>query len=118
DAANNFVFDMHNYMDSDFSGTSGVCAVGSGGTLADATAWARTNGFKIILGEFGYSTDASCATEGPNMVAYMKNNADVWLGWTWWAASGFGADYPYFIQPTDYSAPVDNPKLAALIANI
>ncbi|MGI4847549.1 MAG: glycoside hydrolase family 5 protein, partial [Janthinobacterium lividum] len=118
DPANNFVFDMHNYMDSDFSGTSAVCAVGSGNTLVDATNWARTNGFKIILGEFGYSTDPSCTTEGPAMVAYMKNNADVWLGWTWWAASGFSATYPYFIQPADYSAPVDNPKLAALVAGI
>jgi hypothetical protein len=44
-ASNNFVFEMHQYLDSDGS-THLTCATGSGTKLSAATSWLATNGFQ------------------------------------------------------------------------
>jgi endoglucanase len=88
----NFAFELHQYLDSDSSGTSADCTVGRGySTLTVATDWARTNGYELFLGEMGWGANAGCTTEANAFVGYMTNNADVWLGWTYWAAgAGWG----------------------------
>lgn len=31
----------------------------------------------------------------------MNTNADVWLGWTYWAAGPWWGDYMYTLEPSD-----------------
>ena len=86
----NFAFELHQYLDSDSSGTHADCVAGQGAsTLVDATAWARTNGYELFLGEFGWAVNSQCNTEATAFTAYMTANADVWLGWTYWAAGAW-----------------------------
>jgi endoglucanase len=46
---------MHQYLDSDSSGTSGTCVSSTIGVerLTAATNWLKQNGFKGFLGEIG-----------------------------------------------------------------
>jgi endoglucanase len=56
-------FEMHEYLDFDFSGTHPVCAAYGASPMTDATTWGRTNGYKIFIGEVGWSQDASCPSD-------------------------------------------------------
>lgn len=54
---------------------------------APLTAWARSNGVKLFSGEFYWPDDnAQCLQASKNALRYFKDNKDVWLGWTYWAA--------------------------------
>lgn len=128
DPANNFVFEMHEYLDSDNSGTHAACVIGKGSTcLSVATSWARTNGFKVILGECGWSpatvggTATNCPPEGTAIMGYMSSNSDVWLGWTYWlgGSSSYYKGYNYYVGPQSYTPPItDAPQMATLVANL
>jgi endoglucanase len=115
-------FDMHQYLDSDHSGTHVPCVVGIGSSsLTNATTWAGSHGFKIILGEVGWSTDATCPPEATTFMSYITNNADVWLGWTYFngGSSVFYGSYGYGVVPTGYpTGPfTDKPQMSILRAN-
>jgi endoglucanase len=46
DPANNFAFDIHEYMDQDFSGTHAACTQPAS-TLAGVTSWLKQNNYKV-----------------------------------------------------------------------
>ena len=47
DPMNNYVFDLHQYLDGDFSGTSDGCSLGNGANqLMAVTQWLRTETVK------------------------------------------------------------------------
>lgn len=120
DPANNFAFEMHQYLDSDDSGTHAACVSGKGATvLSDATTWARSMGYHLFLGEVGWSHDPSCANEGPAIMNFTSTNADVWIGWTYWAGGPWiPQSYLFMLDPADFSNPVDQPQMAVLQANL
>jgi aryl-phospho-beta-D-glucosidase BglC (GH1 family) len=111
----NFVFEMHQYLDSDNSGTSPTAVVGKGSTsLVVATEWARHNGYKIHLGEFGFANNAQGLIEGDALVAYMEANADVWAGWSYFQHSN-ATSYMYNIIPSNITTtPVDSAQMTVL----
>ncbi|KAJ3144543.1 hypothetical protein HK101_002651, partial [Irineochytrium annulatum] len=87
DPMNNFIFDMHQYLDQDFSGTNGQECVQNGpAVLADATNWLRTNGKQAIIGEIGVIGSAACQSALDATLSFMDSNSDVWVGYTYWAA--------------------------------
>ena len=45
------------------------------------------------------------------MLGYMNENADVWQGWTYWAAGAWWGDYPMSIEP---KAGVDREQMGVL----
>jgi hypothetical protein len=47
----------------------------------------RNNGYKVFLGEIGWSAEASCTPEANAIMNYMSSNADVWLVWAYWTGS-------------------------------
>ena len=107
------MFEMHQYLDSDDSGTHETVVTGKGATvLASATSWARTNGFKVLLGEFAWSyndTQSSGGTpsvEGTALMDYMSSNNDVWGGWTYWngGTSLFYSNQPLSCVPHGYDS--------------
>jgi endoglucanase len=115
DPANNYAFDVHQYLDSNASGTSGTCVVNPGNRLSAFTAWARQNHKRGFLGEFGWGANAACNTEMTKLLSHIRDNRDVWLGWTAWAGGIWWADSYYFnLRPTSLTNPVDKPQMALL----
>jgi endoglucanase len=98
DPGNNFAFEVHVYPDATQSGTGNTCPnVMSGVTqLQPFTAWAKGHNAKGFLGEFSAGTDtnanANCMTAVDNMLTYLEQNSDVYVGWTYWAGgAGWGS---------------------------
>lgn len=117
DPLNKLIFHLHAYFDSDNSGTHDTAAVGAGvGRLSTATAFARTNGLKLFLGEFGIAHTKQCLIEGAAALDYMKANSDVWVGWTGWSAGpAWPEDYYFKLEPGSMNAPiVDRPQIKML----
>lgn len=73
---------MHQYLDSDGSGTSGTCVSSTIGSerLADATDWLRSNGKKGLIGEFAGGVNDVCEAAVKDMLAFLDDNSDVWEG--------------------------------------
>ena len=105
DPANNYVFEVHQYLDSNNSGSSSECAIDAGSRIDAITSWASTNGYKLFLGEFsggwwGDGENLQCQTELPAMMSTMMTNSSVWFGWTawgggpWWGNYIFALEYP------------------------
>jgi len=125
DSLNKTVIEVHQYFDANYyQGKSQDCVTSDGtDLLTDVTNWARINGKKLFLGEFGSGNNSTCesavAGSAQGVLQYMQSNSDVWAGWTWWSsvadntANGQGA-----FNATDFSlAPVngvDSPYMSWL----
>ena len=114
DPANNMIFEVHQYLDGDYSGTSSTCQSESIGvtTLQQFTDWARRNNHRAFLGEFGGGANDTCMKALDRMLTYMEDNADVWTGWTYWAAGAWWGSYFTSVEPT--SSGGDKPQMAVL----
>jgi endoglucanase len=101
DPANHFAYEVHQYLDSDSSGTSDTCISPTIGVerLANFTTWCRANGVRGFLGEFAGSTDSGCLVAVSNMLNYVQANTDVWMGWTWWAGGPWWGEYMFTLEP-------------------
>ena len=116
DPAENHAYEVHQYLDADFSGTAKTCerADDAVKALERFTDWLKRNGKRGFLGEFGGSADKACLDGLSRMTALVEKESAVWTGWTYWAAGDWWpADEPLNIQPT---ADGDRPQLAALVA--
>jgi endoglucanase len=113
DPGKNMVFEVHQYLDSDSSGTSGNCVSATIGSerLKDFTTWARANGYRALLGEMGAASNDTCNKAVANMLDFVQTNSDVWAGWTWWAAGPWWGNYMYSIEP---SGTTDKPQMPVL----
>ncbi|KAJ7678880.1 endoglucanase [Mycena polygramma] len=101
DPNNNTAIEMHQYLDSDGSGTSATCVSSTIGAerLADATAWLKANNLKGFLGEIGAGNNAACITAVSGALCSMQQSG-VWIGASWWAAGPWWpADYFTSIEP-------------------
>ncbi|MGB8354089.1 MAG: glycoside hydrolase family 5 protein [Chthoniobacteraceae bacterium] len=121
DPGNNFVFEVHQYLDKDSSGTHREAVAGSGSSrLVAFTEWARQYHFKGFLGEFGWDNnpaDIQAQKEGDDLLTYMDKNRDVWTGYTYWAAGPWWTpSYLYLIEPEGLKtgSPIDKPQISIL----
>ncbi|KAH0585170.1 hypothetical protein H2248_008426 [Termitomyces sp. 'cryptogamus'] len=87
DPNNNIAIEMHQYLDSDGSGTSDQCVSSTIGSerIADATAWLKAHNFKGFLGEIGAGSNANCIAAVQGALCAMQQSG-VWIGALWWAA--------------------------------
>ena len=117
DPANRFVFELHDYLDADASGTKAECPRAEIGVerLSAATEWLRKQGRQAVLGEFGSSVDPLCLEAMDRMLRFIDANSDVWMGWTYWAAGGWWGDYFMSIQP---DAGETKPQMKVLMKHI
>lgn len=101
DPEDRIVYEMHQYLDEDSSGTHETCVSASIGVerVTEATKWLRDNGKIGILGETAGTTDPTCVEGIVNELQFLLDNSDVWTGWLWWAAGPWWADYMYSIEP-------------------
>lgn len=116
DPADNFAFEVHMYVDSDSSGTHFMVAnddplIGAK-RLAQFTAWCREHGKRGFLGEFATPASALGLTTAENTLAFIDDNRDVWLGWTWWSAGPWWGTYGFSVQPTAIGG--DQPQMPIL----
>ena len=115
DPGKNFAYEVHQYLDTDSSGTSATCVSRTIGSerLAAFTKWVTDRGARAFLGEFGGSSDATCLAAIDDMLTYVDAHRAQYLGWTWWSAGPWWADYMYSIEPTASGA--DKPQFATLL---
>ena len=117
DPANNFVYELHQYLDSNYSGTHPDCKSETVGvtTLTGVTNWLRQNNKKGYLGEFGAGSDPVCLAALEAMLKYMDDNRDVWMGWSYWAAGAWPPSYFTSVQPVNGQ---DRPQMAVLLRHL
>jgi endoglucanase len=102
DPAKNLVFELHQYLDADSSGTNHeecVSATIGSQRLMAVTDWLREEGYRGLLGEFAGADNPMCKAAIEDMLTFMQANQDAWLGFTWWATGPWWGDYPYSIAP-------------------
>jgi endoglucanase len=118
DPLNNIVVSVHTYFDQNAGGGAddivGPDIIQQ--RLQPVVDWARARGLKVHLSEFG----ANAATPGAetavaNAITYMDANADVVIGWAWWAYGppSWWGGYHFTLCPTS-NYTVDDPKMAWL----
>ena len=115
----NIYLEVHQYFDSNYSGTNQQCisysnydafklALG----LSDFVTWMQTNKMKVMLTEFGGSTDTECKTALNYMLQFVDENSYTptkgygFIGWTAWRGNRHGntpAFAPFnFLQAENY----------------
>lgn len=117
DPDNNYVYEVHQYLDSNYSGTHPECkseAVGVS-TLTAFTGWLHQHHKRGYLGEFGAGADQTCLAALDAMLKYIDDNRDVWLGWTYWAAGAWPPSYFTSVQPVNGA---DRPQMAILLNHL
>jgi endoglucanase len=117
DPANNFAFEVHQYLDSDGSGSHQDVVSATVGTerLQAATQWAESTGNKLFLGEFGVASDNTSLTAMDSMLTYMQQHADAWQGATYWAGGPWWGNYMYSAEPANGQ---DKPQLTVLTQHL
>jgi len=101
DPYHNVAIEMHQYLDSDGSGTNAICVNSTIGVdrIADATTWLQANNLKGFLGEIGAGSNSACITAVSGAMCAMQQSG-VWIGASWWAAGPWWpADYFTGIEP-------------------
>ena len=91
---------MHQYLDSDSSGTSPTCVSSTIGAerVRDATAWLKQYGFKGILGEIGAGSNDACIAAIKGALCSMQQSG-VWIGAVYWSAGPWWGTYFQSIEP-------------------
>jgi endoglucanase len=114
DPASNVLFEVHQYLDVDSSGSLGTCVSSTVGSqrMKSFVAWLRTNKKRAFLGEFAGGRDATCLAAVKDMLTYVMAQPDVLVGWTWWGGGPWWGDtYPFTLEPLKGVA---RPQLAVL----
>ncbi len=117
DPLKRFAFDLHQYMDKDYSGTHATCPRVQDAiqALEGVSGWLRQHGFSGFLGEFGGTKSPDCLTGLAEFAEYINGQGDIWLGWTVWAGGEWWGDYPLSLQPANGE---DREQLSALMPMI
>ncbi|KAL9056359.1 MAG: hypothetical protein Q9162_002950 [Coniocarpon cinnabarinum] len=93
-STDNLVFDIHNYYDSDNSGTNAECVADHvDDRFKPLGDYLRTSKRQAFLSETGGGNTASCEQYICNALEFMSSYSDVYLGWTGWAAGSFDSSY-------------------------
>ena len=117
DPEDNYAFEVHQYFDSNYSGTNTACQSTTIGaeSLATFTAWLRTNGKRGFLGEVGAASNATCDSAVDGALAHIDANSDVYIGWAWWSAGPWWGNYFMTLEP---QGNVDAPQFATLAGHL
>ncbi|MCC6621817.1 MAG: cellulase family glycosylhydrolase [Deltaproteobacteria bacterium] len=115
DPGDHLAFEVHQYLDNDYSGTLPGCQSATVGSqaMATLTAWLRTHGRRAFVGELGAGSDDTCLAALADLVGHIEANADVYIGWAYWAGGPWWGTYFTSLEPTDA---VDKPQMDVLEA--
>ncbi|HEY5955787.1 MAG TPA: glycoside hydrolase family 5 protein, partial [Polyangiaceae bacterium] len=114
DPGNNFVFELHQYLDSDSSGTHAACVSDTIGVerVKTVTEWLRTHSARGFLGEFNGGANDVCYQAIDNLLTYVGQNADAWMGWAVWAGGPWWGENILTVQPK--ADGTDRPQMTVL----
>ncbi|KAF2441569.1 glycoside hydrolase family 5 protein [Karstenula rhodostoma CBS 690.94] len=106
DPQNKLVYQMHQYLDTDGSGTHAECVSTTifKERLQAATKWLKDNKKVGVIGEYAGGNNTQCITALQDGLKYLGENSDVWYGALWWAAGPWWADYMYNMEPSSGTA--------------
>lgn len=106
DPENKLVYQMHQYLDSDGSGTHTECVSSTifRERLQAATQWLKQNGKQGVIGEFAGGNNQQCIDALKDGLAYLGQNTDVWWGALWWAAGPWWGDYSKLLPSTVFKS--------------
>lgn len=95
DPQSNTIFEVHQYLDADSSGTSNECSTKSAERVDDVIDWAETGRHKLFFGEIAAGSGANCEREYTSMLQRLNvsNSVVAWAAWgggAWWPES-----YPF-----------------------
>lgn len=98
DPEDRLIYQMHQYLDSDGSGTSPTCVSARIGVqrVVGATAWLRANGKTGVLGEFAGGANSVCQAAVTGLLDHLQANSDVWAGALWWAGGPWWGDCEFY----------------------
>jgi endoglucanase len=101
DPQNNFVIEVHQYLDSDSSGRSSEAVSATIGSerCAKFTEWCREHKYKAFLGEFNAGDNETGFAALSDMLHHLEANREVWIGWTYWAAGPWWGNSPRNLEP-------------------
>jgi endoglucanase len=119
DPQDKIIYEMHQYLDADSSGTSETCVSTTIGVerIKEATKWLKDNGKKGILGETAGGANEQCYTAVQGELQHLLDNSDVWTGWLWWAAGPWWHDYMFSMEaPSGTGYTKFLPKIKKFIA--
>lgn len=113
DPQNHFIYEVHQYLDPDSSGTHPEASSATIGSerLKAFTLWCRQHHQRGFLGEFAAANNPTAAAAASDMLRFMEANRDVWVGYTWWSAGAWWGDYMFTLEPKDGK---DRPQMAIL----
>jgi endoglucanase len=100
DPLNRFAIELHQYADSNFSGTGTSCISGARlrDVLGHVTDWAKREKKQLLLGEFGVSGSPDCL-DALTAILESLQDSHVWLGWAYWSSGRWWGSYPFSVQP-------------------
>lgn len=95
----NLIFDVHQYLDSDGSGTTSSC-VKTSDVFGDLLKWLKDSKRQAMLTEIGGgSRDQSCIKNICDVLDFLNTNSDQFLGYLGWAAGSFDQSYVLGLTP-------------------
>jgi len=117
DPNHNMVFEVHQYFDSDGSGTSTNVVSPTVGPdrLTAVTEWAQNTGNKLFLGEFGTGSDPASLTVLHNTLTFLNAHSNVWQGGTYWTGGPWLGGYMFSAEPQNGSTAPQTSQLATAI---
>ncbi|KAG9311733.1 glycoside hydrolase family 5 protein [Chiua virens] len=98
----NLVMDVHQYLDSDYSGTHTDCVTNNiDAAWKPLVTWLRAHSRQALNTETGGGNVDSCVEYLTQQIDYQTANSDVIIGYLGWAAGSFSTDYtlsetPYY----------------------
>ena len=113
DSGHNFAYEVHQYLDADFPGTSDQCqstTIGSQ-SLQNFTDWLTAHNFKGFLSEFGGGRNSTCYAAISDELNHIKQHPNQYLGWTYWAGGPWWGDYILTLEPSNGQ---DRPQMASI----
>jgi endoglucanase len=113
DPLDRYAFEVHQYLDQDFSGTSAECVGPSVGSeqVRGFTEWLRINKKKGFVAEIGAGPGPTCLRALDDLLDHLEQNTNVYLGWAYWAGGPWWGDYVLSIEP---SGSTDKPQMGTL----
>ncbi len=115
DPANNFAFEVHQYLDAWSTGTTDICETDSGKRVNAILSWAETRKVQLFFGEIAASGQPQCAIEYADMLQRLNHSPSV-LAWTAWGGGAWwGANYMFRLQSRTETM---TPHLSLLLSNM
>lgn len=81
DIANNYVINVHQYFDANYSGTSNTCVANSVPDISGLSTYLSTYGLQAVITELGGANTQDCANDINNFLSTLPDSYIGWAGW-------------------------------------